>query len=167
LYVATRGNDSEDFGNVVALSSLNTPDLDYQPWLSPDELTIYFASGPAGSSDIFRATRASTRDDFGQRQLVSELSSSSDEGGLTVSSDGLEVILASNRPGGPGGRDLYIATRASQSEPFSTPRLLDAVDSSDNEIDPAFSPDGSELYFVSNRGGGDSNIYRAARSCQR
>jgi hypothetical protein len=167
LYVATRSKDSADFGNVTPLTSLNTPDLDYQPWLSADELSIYFASGPAGSNDIFRATRGSTRDDFGQPQLVSELSSPSDEGGLTVSSDGLEVILTSNRPGGPGGRDLYVATRASQSAPFSTPQLLDALDTAENEIDPAFSPDGSELYFVSNRGGGDSNIYRVARSCQR
>jgi hypothetical protein len=167
LYVATRRNDSDDFDNVRALSNLNTPDLDYQPWLSPDELTIYFASGPAGGNDIFRATRGSTRDDFGPPELVSELSSPSDEGGLTLSSDGLEVILASNRPGGPGGRDLYIATRASQSAPFSAPQLLDALDTAKNEIDPAFSPDGSELYFVSNRGNGDSNIYRVARSCRR
>jgi len=167
LYVATRRSLSDDFDRVTPLTSLNTPDLDYQPWLSPDELSIYFASGPASSNDIFRATRGSPSDDFGQPQLVSELSSPSDEGGLTLSSDGLEVILASNRPGGPGGRDLYIAARASQSEPFSSPQLLVALDSAENEIDPAFSPDGSELYFASNRGGGDSNIYRVARSCQR
>jgi hypothetical protein len=167
LYVATRRNDSDDFDRVTPLSSLNTPDLDYQPWLSPDELIIYFASGPAGSSDIFRATRGSTGDDFGPPRLISELSSPSDEGGLTVSSDGLEAILTSNRPGGPGGRDLYIATRANQSAPFSSPQPLEALDSPENEIDPAFSPDGGELYFVSNRGGGDSNIYRVARSCQR
>jgi hypothetical protein len=167
LYIATRGSSSGAFGNVTPLSSLNTPELDHHPWLSPDQLTIYFASGPANGNDIFRATRSSQSDDFGPPQLVSELSSSSDEGGVTVSSDGLQVVLTSNRPGGPGGRDLYIATRASQSDAFSTPQLLDALDSAENDIDPAFSPDGRELYFVSNRGGGDSNIYRVARSCLR
>jgi hypothetical protein len=167
LYFASRPSVSSAFGNITPLTSLNTPGLDYQPWLSPDQLTIYYASGPSGSNDIFRATRSSTADEFGPPQLVSELSSSSDEGGLTVSSDGLEVILASNRPGGPGGRDLYIATRASTSDTFSTPQLLEVLDSAQNDIDPAFSPDGSELYFVSNRGAGDSNIYRVARSCQR
>ena len=167
LYVATRSDDSDNFGNVTALSSLNSADLDYQPWLSPDELTIYFASGPASSNDIFRAVRGSTRDDFGPPQLVDELNSTSDEGGLTLSTDGLELILTSNRPGGLGGRDLYIATRASQSDLFSPPRRLDGLDTAENEIDPAFSPDGSELYFVSNRAGGDSSIYRAARSCLR
>jgi hypothetical protein len=166
LYVATRRDVSEDFGRITALSSLNTPELDYQPWLSPDELTIYFASGPAGNNDIFRATRGSTSDEFGQPQLVSELSSPSDEGGLTVSSDGLQVILASNRPGGPGARDLYIATRTRPEDPFSTPQWLAALDTADNEIDPAFSPDGTELYFVSNRGGADNCIYRVARTCQ-
>jgi hypothetical protein len=167
LYLATRANGSDDFAGVTPLSSLNTPDIDYLPWLSPDELTIYFCSGSAGSADILRATRSSINAAFDSALPVSELNSSSDEDGVTLTADGLEAILSSNRPGSAGKRDLFRATRASASDPFSTPLPLDSLNSADNEIDPAFSPDGTELYFASSRGGTKSQIYRVARSCTR
>jgi TolB protein len=133
----------------------------------PDELTIYFVSGSAGDGNIFRATRPTLDAEFAAPLPVTELNSASDEGGITVSADGREAIFASNRPGGPGARDLYRVTRALASDPFGTPELLAAIDTPDNEIDPAFSPDGTELYFASNRDGGDSAVYRAARTCTR
>ena len=167
LYVATRSSGNGPFDSIAALTSLNGAQLDYLPWLDPDELTIHFASGPAGSGDIFRATRATRGDAFAAPELVAELSSSSDEGGITLSWDGREAIFSSNRPGGPGARDLYRATRARAGDPFSSPELLVELDTVDNEIDPALSPDGREIYFASNRDGGDSALYRAARRCTR
>ncbi|HVZ33423.1 MAG TPA: hypothetical protein VG963_13415 [Polyangiaceae bacterium] len=167
LYLATRASDADDFAGVTPLSSLNTPVLDYLPWLSPDELTIYFCSGSSGSADILRATRSSIGAAFDPAVPVSELNSSSDENGITLTADGLEAILSSNRPGSAGKRDLFRATRVSASDPFSTPLPLDALNSADNEIDPAFSPDGTELYFASSRGGTKSQLYRVTRSCTR
>jgi Tol biopolymer transport system component len=154
-------------GGVTPLSSLNTSGFDYLPWLSPDELTIYFVSGPSGSGDILRATRASSSTDFDPPQPVSELNSPQDEDGITLSADGLEAILASNRPGGAGKRDLFRSTRASLSEPFANPQPVVELNSSDNEVNPGFSPDGTELYFASTNGGTKSQLYRAARNCSR
>ncbi|HWO11720.1 MAG TPA: hypothetical protein VNN80_19635, partial [Polyangiaceae bacterium] len=132
LYVATRPSSADAFGDVTPLTSLNGAELDYLPWLSADGLTIYFASGPAGSGDIQRSTRASVSAAFLAPEAVSELNSSSDEGGITVSADGLEAIFASNRPGGVGARDLYRATRARVSDPFSAPAPVDALNTPDN-----------------------------------
>ena len=98
---------------------------------------------------------------------LAELNTPSDEGGITVSSDGREAIFSSNRSGGLGGRDLYRATRARVTDPFEDTERLDVLDTSANELDPAFSPDGRELYFASNRQGEDSALYRASRSCAR
>jgi len=169
LYLATRNSGDSNFNDidVVPLSVLNGLNNDYLPWLSADELTIYFASGPAGDGDIFRATRARRSEWFSPAEPVSELNTSSDEGGITVSADGREAIFMSNRPGGAGARDLYRVTRASATDPFGTAELLETIDTADNEIDPAFSPDGRELYFASNRDGGESALYRIARSCTR
>jgi hypothetical protein len=165
LYVATRQSGAGSFDDVTPLSSLNTSGLDYHPWLSPDELTIHFASGSAGSCDIFRATRASVGVAFDAPVAVTELNTSSDEGGITLSADGREAILASNRPGGPGARDLFRFTRAGTNDPFSNPEPIGELNTPSNEIDPAFSPDGSELYFASNRDGNDSALYRSVRRC--
>jgi hypothetical protein len=167
LYVATRGRLADSFDDVTPLSSLNTPEFEYLPWLGSDELTIYFASGPANGRDIFRSTRASVGAAFPAAQAVTELNTPSDEEGITLSSDSLEVIFASNRPGGVGGRDLYRATRARATEPFASPEPLLGLNTTDNELDPAFSPDAGWLYFVSNRASGDSSVYRAARDCTR
>lgn len=165
LYVATRPSTASQFDTVTALSSLNGPGMDHQPEVSADELSIYFVSDRSGNVDIWHATRASVGAAFGAPQPVSELNTSSDEGGITLSSDGLEAIIASNRPGGAGARDLYRATRASTADPFGNLQPLSELNTPDNEIDPALSADGKELYFASNRGGAESNLYRVVRSC--
>jgi Tol biopolymer transport system component len=69
-----------------------------------------------------------------------------------VSPDGATVLWGStNRPGGPGGWDIWISRRdhgqwsAPAAVPFDTPH---------KEFDPAFSADGMQVYFFSDRPGG-------------
>lgn len=93
-----------------------------------------------------------------------ELNSPSEDGAVTLSPDGLEAILSSNRPGSLG-RDLYRAWRSSTSEPFSVPEPLGELNSGLNDYDPTLSFDGTELYFVSNRNGSDTEVFRSQRSC--
>ena len=165
LYVATRARSTDPFDDVTPLSSLNGTGMDHQPEVSPDQLSIYFVSDRSGNVDIWRSTRASIGAAFDPPEAVSELNTSSEEGGITLSSDGLEVIITSNRPGGAGARDLYRATRANAGDPFSNLQPLAELNTPNNEIDPTLSSDGSELYFASNRGGAESNLYRVVRSC--
>jgi hypothetical protein len=165
LYVATRASTSDVFGSVGALSNLNTPDREHLPWISADELTLYFVSNRGGVADIYRATRSTTSGSFSTPGGVTELNSDSEDGGITLSFDGLQAILASNRPGGVGGRDLYFTTRASTTAPFSTPTPVPELNTGNNEFDPRLSPDGRELFFASNRDGGDTVLYRSTRSC--
>jgi len=59
------------------------------------------------------------------------------------------------RPGGYGGCDLWITTRASVSNPWSTPINLGSIlNSSYIDGQPAISADGSIIVFMSNRTGG-------------
>jgi Tol biopolymer transport system component len=69
------------------------------------------------------------------------------------------LFFASDRPGGFGGNDLWVATRTSASDPFGTPvNLGPQVNTLGVEDRPAISSDGSTLYFMSNRPGGIGNI---------
>lgn len=165
LYVATRISTSAEFDTVRELSALNTPDREHLPRVSGDDLTLYFVSNRSGNTDIWRATRGSPAADFADPQPVPELNSDSEDGAVTLSPDGLEAILSSNRPSTLGGRDLYRATRASTSEPFSVPEPLPQLSSTVNDYDPTLSFDGAELYFVSNRRGSNTEVYRSLRSC--
>lgn len=80
---------------------------------------------------------------------------------VTFSPDGRRVLWGStNRPGGPGGWDLWESRR--ESAGWSAPSVVSFC-SSANDFDPSFAPDGSGVYFFSNRPGslGGDDLYFA------
>lgn len=125
---------------------------------------LYFSSGgAANTSDIF-VSQQLPDGSFGPRTAVAELNSASDDFRPNVRKDGLEVVFDSNRPGGAGGLDIRTATRASTSDPWSTPTNLTVVNTAGNEARASFSWDGSTLYFGRSPGAvGSSDIYVATR----
>ena len=88
-----------------------------------------------------------------------------------ISRNGLELFFDSSRPGlGPSpGRDLWVSTRRSLGEPWSTPvNLGSPVNTAEfDEALPALSSNGRELFFSSsNRPGGvgGSDLYLSTRT---
>lgn len=72
-----------------------------------------------------------------------------------VSRDGKTFYMASNRPGGLGGIDIWVSTRASVDDPWGAPVNAGApVNSAANDFCPTISRDGHLFYFASNRPGG-------------
>jgi len=81
---------------------------------------------------------------------------------LTLSPDGNTALWFSrNRPGGPGGYDIWISRRGPQGWATAVPV---AFNSPGRDFDPAFSSDGTQLYFCSDRAGGlgGDDLYRVA-----
>lgn len=166
LYVATRANAGAGFNSVSALANLESPQRDHAAWLSADELTIYFSSSRgSGSDDFWRAARSSRGIDFAAPVAAAELNSSGDDTGITISDDGLVAYFASNRAGGLGGMDVYRAARATATDPFSAPALVGGLNTIANDAAPQLTADGLELFFVSNRNGGDTQLFRVTPIC--
>ena len=68
--------------------------------------------------------------------------------------DGLSFFIASNRPGGLGGQDIWVAYRASKDDPWGAPENLGApVNSTSDDFCPSPTR-GHRLFFVSARPGG-------------
>lgn len=102
---------------------------------------------PVGESSVF---------------LPGVVSSPYSEVRASVSPDGAYVLWGStNRPGGAGGWDIWISRR--EGAGWSAPAAV-AFDTAHNEFDPAFSADGSVVYFFSNRPGGfgGDDLWQAA-----
>jgi hypothetical protein len=84
-----------------------------------------------------------------------ELNTPALEGCPILSRDGLQLYMASNRPGGLGGIDIWVAERASPDAPFGAPvNIGEPVNSASNDFCPSPMRDGKGFMFVSNRPGG-------------
>ena len=172
VYMATRTDVNNDFGWTAPVNLgavINTPDIEWGPGYFEDPTTgtgiLYFSSnraGGLGDSDIFQSTR-NANGTFNAPTNVAALNSPSLDRGLNVRRDGLEIFLASERDGGLGGSDIWVATRASVSAPWNPPVNLAAVNSSGSDQSPSLSADGSILYFSSSRDG-SLDIYTAVRT---
>ena len=77
------------------------------------------------------------------------------DGCPAVSADGERLYLASNRPGGFGGLDVYVAHRDDSSTGWGAPVNLGAtVNSTADDFCPSPTRDGHRFFFVSARDGG-------------
>jgi Tol biopolymer transport system component len=98
--------------------------------------------------------------------LGAEVNSSSRELRPALSPDGLSLYFGSDRPGGNGGLDLWVASRDCVECPWEAAVNLGAMlNTAANEGTPAFSTDGRFLFFTSDRAGGygGDDIYVAHR----
>ena len=87
------------------------------------------------------------------------INSSASDQGPAISKDGLSLYFHTNRPGGLGGFDMYVAQRASVADPWGAPMNLGpTVNTTFDEGNPAFSRDGHFLFFQSTRPGGLGGI---------
>lgn len=80
------------------------------------------------------------------------VSTAASEVRITFSPDGRRMLWGTiGRAGGPGGWDIFESVR--EGDGWSAPQPA-GFDSPANDFDPAFAPDGSGVYFFSNREGG-------------
>jgi Tol biopolymer transport system component len=85
----------------------------------------------------------------------SEVNTAFLDGCPILSRNSLQLYIASNRPGGHGNLDIWVAERASGEGGFGTPVNMGApVNSESNDFCPSPLRDGRGFMFVSNRPGG-------------
>jgi hypothetical protein len=110
-------------------------------------------TGCGGDPETVDAPVAGPRCDptsaFGAPELIASLSSDLDDATARLSPDELTVVF-SRRTG--SFWDLWTSARPSIDEPFAAPSLLTTVNSVNNEVWPALSPDGLVLMFDADRG---------------
>jgi hypothetical protein len=150
--------------------TVNSSANDFSPFPLPQSTTgpvLYFSStrpGLGSGGDLYMTE--SHGGVFSSAELVPGVNSDVDDGHPNVRRDGLEIFFYSARtdlPDAQGGNDIYAATRASTSDPWSTPvNLGPNVNSFASETRPSLAWDGTILYFGTTREG-SSDIYVTTR----
>ena len=83
------------------------------------------------------------------------VNSTSMDRGPAISKDGLSLYFASTRPGGFGGEDIYVSQRETRDAEWGPPvNLGPIINTTSNELVPAFSRDGHLMFFATGRPGG-------------
>jgi len=161
LWVTTRATVSDPWDPPVDLGiTINSAYTDDTPSISRDGLTLYFSSwrscpGWLGSMDLWIATRETIDEQWGApTHLGPTINSSSLDWSPSISSDGLELFMSSNRPSSEDS-ELWVARRKKTDDPWPEPvNLGPPVNSPSIEATPSISADGLLLFFQSTRPGG-------------
>jgi len=92
---------------------------------------------------------------FGEpTNLGPTVNSSAEDFNASISADGLSLFFISSRPGGNGGRDIWVTTRETTDEDWGTPvNLGPTINSSAGEWGVSISSDGLSLYFDTSQSG--------------
>jgi len=163
VFIIGGGSAKADFifGEPTNLGpNVNSEYTDFIGFESADGLEFYFCSGrppgPDYPSDIWVMNRPTTKDDWSMPFNPGvPLNTSYHEEPQFISADGLELYIDSDRPGGQGREDIWVAKRKSKEDAWETPiNMGPLINSSAHDFGTWISPDGLEFYYNSMRAGG-------------
>lgn len=129
--------------------SFNSPGRDFDPAFSADGRFVYFCSdrpGGVGGDDIYRI--AVTANGFGAAEhLTSAVNSAGNEFAPMLSPDGSRLLFSSDRAGGAGGHDLYVADHRDGT--FERARRLSGdINTAAHEFDATYLSDSATIVFA-------------------
>lgn len=167
IYRATRSDELDDFADIRPVEGVNGDADDHMPWLSSDERIIYFASNRAadsGSTNLWLSQRSSAQDGFEPPREVAGVNSDDRDISPSLTADQRILFFCSDRGGGAGSDDIWMATRDDPAADFGAPQPVPVINDTSSELNAAISRDGREIIFSSNRDGG-RKLFRSVRSC--
>lgn len=159
LWVSTRASRADDWSAPTRITELASAVDDYEPYVLPGNLTMYFTRKIGNNGEPVRTNRPNTSLGFRVAIEVPGIEQTGYEGGCFVTPDELGILFHSDRG---ADRDIYRATKAVFSDPFSPAVPLTELDMGMKEEDPWLSPDGHVLFFAANPTG-QYDLYMATR----
>jgi hypothetical protein len=153
-----RSSTAVAFQAGTAVANINDPSAhDFPNWVSPDGKTLYFDSVRGGRYSVYVSTIGSGG--FSTPQALTSLGD--DTASAVLTQDERTVYFVSNRAGGRGEIDVWMAKRDSKTAAFGTPQNVTELNSPDDDWVSWISGDGCQVYLW--RGTANSDILSASR----
>lgn len=173
LVYTVRRNHQEDFfisqlkdgvwQKGVPIDDINTPRNEGAQSLSADGRLLVFTAcqypNSKGSCDLYYSELKNGK--WTKPQGISALNTKDFEGQPALSADGNYLYFTSNRPGGLGGKDIWVSKRTAKGE-WGTPKNLQSpINTPNTDECPFIHADGQTLYFCSDGhpGMGKEDLY--------
>jgi hypothetical protein len=150
------------FGAPVKMADLSSDAQDYSLAFTADERTVILSSLRLdGAQRLFFASRARTEDPFPPPEQLA-ISDAGAASAPALTPDGHVLFLT--MPSAEAGLDLFSTTRLpTPAIAYDVPVALAELNSDANDLAPAISTDGDEIFFMSARSGQQA-IYRSTRT---
>jgi WD40-like Beta Propeller Repeat len=160
IYVSQRASTNDVWGPPQNLGpTINSSVTDNCPFVTPDGHTLIFLRNPGlAGIDLYVSVRQNKRDDFawGTAVPLTALNTPFNEFGPTGYEDDetgdFVLYFTSDRPGGPGGPDIYMSRTASDGT-LLPPTLVAELSTSAQDLFANVRKDGRELFLSSDRAG--------------
>lgn len=149
VYMATRRDRATEWSTPVHVAELSTDMRDVCPFLTADGQHVYSCAGLGLPQDLLRFDRV--MNGWMPAGTVTELDTSSIDCAAWLDPSNRLIVFVSDRLGGSGSVDIWMATRRSDDLPFEPPVVLPGVNGLAYDDDPWLSPDGGTLFFSSTR----------------
>ena len=155
IFVLTRQSLKDEWSKSRRLSE-NINSQKFERWanISPDGLELYFTRSDKfseGEFTIWVAKRSRRDSEFGKAMLLPKNINDGQANAACLSPDGLHLFFVSDREGGFGGSDIWIASRRNHHSPWGDPVNPGAsVNTDASEWQPTMTFDGRKLLFSRN-----------------
>jgi hypothetical protein len=165
---ADAAQDGESaFSKPEIVPGISTDDSrDDDPSLTEDLTLLYFDSrrdGGSGKEDIWYAAREDVAAPFREPAPATNLNTEYRETGIALTADGLTLYFSSDRPGGAGGLDIYVARRARREDEFGEPERVAHLSSEQDDLISAVDVTSRVAYLARRPLDGAYALYRAER----
>jgi hypothetical protein len=159
IWCSRRARSDEPWGAPEPQTALNSEHRETGIALSVDGLSLWFSSDRADDSaglDVYSATRSSRDSAWSEPTRVSELSSQDDELVSSIDETEQRLLLArrmrtssdDDDDENEDDYDIFIAQRATRTEPWQAPSPVSELNSDQGESDAFLVSNGLELLFT-------------------